>query len=134
MKGSRFILATALIAAGCTTVPPTAGPVTTAPSATQTPVAAIDCGPVTNPLTCSSAVSAATDVVTVAAWRIASIAIAQPGPEATCAPVQIRCIRPSIIVRLVDDQGLVLEEIPLIATTNGGWAHPNEIRSSAVTG
>jgi hypothetical protein len=134
MKATGFILAAALVTAACTPVLPLEGPETAAPSPSQAPVAAIDCGPVTDPLTCSSAVAAATDFVTVAAWRIASIAIAEPGPEATCAPAQLRCIRPGIIVRLVDDHGHVLEEIPLIATSNGGWAHPSQIRSAQVAG
>jgi hypothetical protein len=134
MKTPRLVLVAAVLAAACTPVRPTATLETVAPSTTAASVAAIDCGPVTDPLTCSSAVALATEFIIVPAWRIASIAIAKPDPTATCEPAALRCLRPEIIVRLVDDRGVLLQEIPLIATSGGGWVHPSQIRSAQVTG
>ena len=98
---------------------------TPAPSST-TAGTAIDCGPVADPDRCDSAVEIALGFFDDPGAIVGSIAIAEPEPSESC-PAAPRCIRPAILMRLFGDDGTLLDEIPLLLSSDS-WVHVAQVR------
>ena len=125
MKSRGLLSAVTLLVAACTAVIPTPlvtqekpSPIpTSAPS--PTPALSVECGPITDPAACASAVKTAVRLARRWSTSVASIIIEPRSPGPSC-PSGTTCLVPTA-VELFDAAGEHLEKILLAEYPGGVW-------------